>query len=144
MSARPQFIIDSSVFVAALRGGEPNSDAGLQFLRLLENGQITALIPETVLIEVVAAIWRRTSDSDLVATVTETLLALPGLQIVGLPNRRRVLTIAATSGLRGMDCVVVATCAEQSARLLTFDSEMKRRAQPFVSIVDILEAVTLD
>ncbi len=68
-------VVDSSVFVAAFREQERFSREAFLFLQRIERGEITAVIPLSVLIEVVAAIRRRTAKDALAKKVEVVPLA---------------------------------------------------------------------
>ena len=72
-----QLVIDSSVFVAAFREQEKESEACLRLIEKIESGEVSAVIPTTVLLEVVAAIARRTSDAHLARRIGMRLVSFP-------------------------------------------------------------------
>lgn len=53
-------MIDSSVFVAAFREEETHSREAFRILEKLEDETMSAVIPVSIILEVVAAIRRRT------------------------------------------------------------------------------------
>jgi hypothetical protein len=70
-----RLVVDSSVFVAAFRDLEPSSTECFRFLSSLEKGTHQAVVPATVIVEVVAAISRRTKDPVLGRRVGMRLLS---------------------------------------------------------------------
>jgi len=61
--------LDSSVIVAAFRENEKKHKKCLKLLEKVKNGQHTAVEPYTVLVEITAAIKRRTGSEELAETV---------------------------------------------------------------------------
>ena len=126
--------VDSSVIVAALRREEDLHGACQRVLGQIDSGDHTAVEPFTVLVEVVAAIRRRTGSPALALRVHRDLAAMPSLRFVELDARRAgaAARIAEESGLRGMDAIVVQIAQEFGAALVTQDAEMLRRTQSLV------------
>jgi predicted nucleic acid-binding protein len=134
-----KIVIDSSVFVAAFREQEPHSKEALQILQLLEKGVLSAIIPVSVIVEVVAAIFRRTQKNELAHQVGEKILSFPHISLIDFSAFRMAmyLDIAMESGLAGMDVIVVGTAKEFQVPLITFDKEMMSRTRNYANIIDI-------
>lgn len=134
-------VVDSSVFVAAFREDEPFSREAFSVVERLEAGIITIVIPVSVLIEVVAAIRRRTGSRTFALQVSERLLQSPAMSLIDLSAFRlqHLLAAASQSGLSGMDAIVVAIASEFNVPLVTLDHEMARKASLFVTVKDIRE-----
>jgi predicted nucleic acid-binding protein len=137
-------VVDSSVCVAAFREHERFSREAFLFLQRIEKSEITAVIPLSVLVEVVAAIRRRTDKEALAAKVTEALLGLRSLTIVDLTAFRMttLLDLAQRSGLRGMDILVVGVAKDFQIPLVTLDDELERQASLYVPTKTIHELIT--
>jgi len=92
-----------------------------------------------VLVEVVAAIRRRTGAADLAARIERDFLALAVLRFIELElNRaraREASAIARAAALRGMDALLLQVAREFGATLVTLDREMLDRAAPYVDPV---------
>lgn len=103
--------IDSSIFVAALHRDERYSDECLKLLQKVDRGEYQVVIPMTVLIEVVAAIKRRTGSSGLAVKARDFILQIKNLSFVDLNYERtiRIIDFVIENKLRGMDALVVAT-----------------------------------
>ena len=131
--------LDSSVIVAALREQEEKHSQCLSLLEKVKNAEHIAIQPYTVLVEVSAAVKRRTSSQRLARLVKELLQNIDTVNFVELEAIRAdaASDIAARTGLRGMDAVVVQVAQEFDAALVTLDKEMVRRAK---SIVDTKSA----
>ena len=87
-------------------------------------------MPYSVLVEVVAAIRRRTGSEHLALETQKMLEGLPSVSFVMLDGRSaaKACRIAAKTGLRGMDALVVQVAREYKAELITFDQEMLQKA----------------
>lgn len=133
-----KIVIDSSVFVAAFREDEPHSREAFRILEKLEAGAINAFVPVSVILEVVAAIRRRTSSQELAQQVGEKILAYANLSIIDLDTFRmaKFFELASESGLKGMDVLVVGVAREFDIPLLTLDKEMADIARRYVEIID--------
>ncbi len=97
-------------------------------------GEHQAIQPVIVLVEVVAAMRRRTGSADVARRIAEELRSFPLLQFVELDTLRadRALEVALATGLRGMDAIVVQTAHEFGAVLTSIDNEMLQLAASLV------------
>lgn len=134
-----KLVVDSSVFVAAFREEEPYSREAFHLVSLLEKGKHTVILPVTVILEVAAAIRRRTSNDELAKSVGEKLLTFPEISLIDITAFRMAhyLDMASESGLAGMDVIVVGVAREFDVPLLTLDREIMSRGRAFVKILDI-------
>jgi predicted nucleic acid-binding protein len=128
--------LDSSVLVAALRKNEKKHSESLRLLQQIKEGKYTAIEPYSVLIEVVAAIRRRTNSRDLAEKVKMDFLNIGNLIFVDIDSTlaENAATTAAQIGIRGMDAIVIQTAIEYSASLVSLDNEMLEKAKPVVKI----------
>lgn len=134
--------LDSSLFVAALRTQEPEHQMALAVLQQVVAGQHVAIEPLTVLVEVVAAIRRRTGSMQLAERIQNDLLALPNLRFVEF-DHRRALAAAETARLtnvRGMDAIIVAAAREFGSALVTLDAEIQQRTSSVVTLATVADA----
>lgn len=136
-----KLVIDSSVFVAAFREEEPHSREAFRLLSRIESGTHAVIVPVTVILEVVAAIRRRTGNDALARNVGEKLLTLPGMSLIDVTAFRmaQYLGMASENGLSGMDSIVVGVAREFGVPLITFDKEIVSRGRAWVNIADITE-----
>lgn len=74
--------IDSSVFVAALRRNEPSHAACLGLLGQLADGRHVAIEPLTVVVEIGAAIRRRTNSESLARRIVTDLRTFRSLEFI--------------------------------------------------------------
>ena len=136
-----KLVIDSSVFVAAFRKEEPHSREAFRLVSQIEKGTHTAILPVTVILEVVAAVRRRTANNELAKSVGEKLLTFPKISLIDITAFRMAhyLDMASKSGLAGMDIIVVGVAREFDVPLFTFDREIMNRGRTFAKIRDIRE-----
>jgi predicted nucleic acid-binding protein len=128
--------LDSSVIVAALRKQEVHYEAAKNLLEKVKDGNHIAIEPYIVLIEVVAAIKRRTGSTELAKRVKNDLLAIDTINFTDLESTRAndASEIALNLGVRGMDAIVIQTAKEFNIPLITLDKEIIEKAKSFVDI----------
>ena len=137
-------MVDSSVIVTSLLEQEKEHKRAKAFLNL-SHSPITYsfLAPISVVVEVTAAIARRTRSNQLALEVRDNLLGLPFFSFYEL-TRSRGLTaseIAAQCKVTGMDALVIQVASEFQVPLLTLDQEMATRARPLVLIKHLQDLV---
>ncbi len=128
--------LDSSVIVAALRKQEVHYEAAKNLLEKVKDGNHIAIEPYIVLIEVVAAIKRRTGSTELAKRVKNDFLAIDTINFTDLESTRAsdASDIAMNLGVRGMDAIIIQTAKEFNIPLITLDKEMIEKAKSFVDI----------
>jgi predicted nucleic acid-binding protein len=133
--------LDSSVIIAAMRKQEEKHIHCRTLLEHVKNAQHVAIQPYIVLVEVVSAIKRRTNSQRLALQVKESLLSIDTINFVELEPKRADLAaeIAAQTGLRGMDAIIVQIAQEFDTYLVTLDEEMIRKAETIIKIKSIDE-----
>ena len=122
--------VDSSVIISTLLPSEKRHEEACAIWDRVLSGEIAAVMPYSVLVEVVAAIRRRTG-SELFAHETQKMMeGLSNVSFVMLDRRSaaKACQIATKTGLRGMDALVVQVAKEYKAELITFDLEMQQKA----------------
>ncbi|MEA1868646.1 MAG: type II toxin-antitoxin system VapC family toxin [Euryarchaeota archaeon] len=137
--------IDSSVIVAALREQEEKHEICKRLLERVKNGEFVALEPCTVLVEVVAAIKRRTGSEYLAERVKSGLENIDSINFLDLISIRAddAANIAKETGVRGMDAIVIQIAKEFGSPRVSLDMEMAGRSRFIVDIVDIEDAMKL-
>jgi len=97
-------------------------------------GNLYAIMPFTVLVEVVAAVRRRTGSSRLAREVKEAILKTENVFFVITDDDAAVHAAHkdAKTGLRRMDAVVVQVAKEYDAELVIFDEEMMRKSKAVI------------
>jgi|GEM_PF-211672 len=135
--------LDSSVIVAALNKHERQHRECRRLLQMVKDGEFIALEPYTVLVEVAAAIRRRTGDSDLARRVRDDLQDIETLKFMELTTGRATMAaqIAEETGTRGMDAIVIQVAKEFDNPLISLDAEMIDRARPTVKTEAVEDVV---
>lgn len=123
--------IDSSVVVASLLAHDPRHREALVLMEQVLQGGMRAVMPCSVLVEVVAAIRRQTGSEQAALEVEETLLAAGGILFLDITRKtaRDAARLAASIGVKGMDALVVQTALDHHAQLVSFDEEMLRKSR---------------
>jgi predicted nucleic acid-binding protein len=118
--------IDSSVIIASLLKKEPRHKQALEIWNAILSGRNVAIMPYSVLVEVVAAIKRRTGSESLAMEVKKELLNIEAISFVILDDKSAVeaADLAAKTGVRGMDALLIQVVKEFGTELISFDEEM--------------------
>jgi predicted nucleic acid-binding protein len=133
--------LDSSVIVAALREQEKYFKKAQHILKEVKDGNHTAICSNINLVEVTAAIKRRTGSTELAQQVKNDLLHVPNLHFLGLNATRRdeAAVLASYCGLRGMDAIIVQISRENGTKLVTLDKEMQKKARSETTVIPVTE-----
>lgn len=133
--------LDSSVIVAALRKQEVHHKVAKKILENVKDGKYIAIEPYIVLIEIVAAIKRRTGSTELANRVKDDLLAIDTINFTDLESTRAINAseIAMNLGVRGMDAIVIQTAKEFNVPLITLDLEMIEKSKSVISVLTVDE-----
>ncbi|MBI5400183.1 type II toxin-antitoxin system VapC family toxin [Candidatus Saganbacteria bacterium] len=128
--------LDSSVFVAALREREEKHEICKKILEGVFNGTFEVFEPFSVLVEVVAAIKRRTKSTELAKKIKTALLSVETIVFEELVAFRaqEASDLAISTGIRGMDVLVVQTAKENKSVLVSLDNEMLHLIKGIVSV----------
>lgn len=126
-----ELTIDSSVIVASLLEQEKDHLKALSMWKKVITGKAIAIMPYTVLVEVVAAVRRRTGQKELAQKVKKELLSIDtaNFVIIDPDSASDASDIAIESGVRGMDAVVIQTAKEYKTALVSLDAEMIDKAE---------------
>ncbi len=126
--------LDSSVILAALRNQEEKHEQCRWLLEAVEEAQIIAIQPYSVLSEVTNAIKRRTSSQRLAERIKQVLQSINTMNFVGPEARRTemVSDIAMRTDMGIMDAVVVQIAFEFGTTLISLDEEMMKKAKSIV------------
>jgi predicted nucleic acid-binding protein len=118
--------IDSSVIIASLLKKESRHKQALEIWNAILSGRNVAIMPYSVLVEVVAAIKRRTGSESLAMEVKKELLNIEAISFVILDEKSAVeaADLAAKTGVRGMDALLIQVAKEFGTELISFDEEM--------------------
>ena len=137
--------LDSSVIVASLREQEEKHVVCKHLLERVKNGEFVALEPYTVLVEVVAAIRRRTGSEHLAEMIKSGLENIDSITFLDIISSRAddAANIAKETGVRGMDAIVIQIAKEFGSPLVSLDMEMIERSKSVVTTVNIEDVVKL-
>jgi predicted nucleic acid-binding protein len=127
--------IDSSVIISSLLIKESRHREALKIWEQVLLGKSLAIMPYSVLVEVVAAIRRRTGSRELALQVKKELLIADSVSFVILDatSANQAAEVAAETGIRGMDALVVQVAKEFNSKLVSFDDEMVNKTLKFLS-----------
>jgi predicted nucleic acid-binding protein len=131
--------IDSSVIVAALHENEVKHKECKSLFEKVKNGEYLAIEPFIVLVEVVAAIKRRTGSSHLAERVKTDLCNIDSIVFMEVVSYRahEAADIAKEIGVRGMDAIVIQIAREFNVPLVSLDSEMLERSKSIIRINEV-------
>jgi predicted nucleic acid-binding protein len=123
--------VDSSVIISSLLAKEPRNKEARKIWESVLSGKNLAILPYSVLVEVTAAVRRRTGSKQLALQVKEELLGIEAVSFVVLDDRSAdgAAKIAAETGVRGMDALVIQVSREFGTQLITFDDEIIKKVQ---------------
>ena len=123
--------VDSSVIISSMLSQEARHVEACDLWNNVLVGKWFAVVPYSILVEVVAAIRRRTGSEDLARQTKKELLSIQSLSFVVLDDAsaKKAADLAAKTGLRGMDALVVQVAKEYKSELLSFDKEMLEKAK---------------
>lgn len=135
--------LDSSVFIAAIRKKEIDHIKCKKLIESIANGDYKVVVPCIVLVEVVAAVRRRTGSKEFAKVVAEQMLNIPTITFFDLikPRVKNACKIAVESKLRGMDAIIVQLAKEMNAVLVTLDEEIMKRADGFAKVGSLEDLV---
>lgn len=127
--------IDASVLVAAGARDDPAHSASLAFLQAVIDAGRAIHQPTLSLVEVAAAIARRTNDDALAREAGLRLLQLPRLVVhpLDLELAAEAAALAGQLRLRGADAVYAATARRGGVVLVTLDDQVRTRTAPIVA-----------
>lgn len=128
--------LDASVWLSAISPAESAHDACSTLIAALVNQRVELHQPGLFIVEVAAAIARRTRSKALAMDASRAALAAPLLALYELDHQRAATAanIAAVCTLRGADAVYVATARDAGAILITLDRELLERGASVVSV----------
>lgn len=123
--------VHSSVIIASLLKTEARHKEAFAIWEDILKGKSFAIMPLSILVEVVAAIRRRTGSEELATEIKKELIGIDNISFVIIDDKAAMeaADIAAKTGLRGMDAIVVQVAKEFGADLISFDEEMIKKAK---------------
>ena len=108
-------------------------------LQQVKEGKYMALESAIVLVEVTAAIRRRTGSRRLARQVRENLLQLDFLFFLELTESRMnsAARIGERVSLKGMDAIIAQVAEEEDSVLVTLDREFAEKVAEIVSVEEV-------
>jgi predicted nucleic acid-binding protein len=121
--------LDASVWLASVLAGEPAHQASVETITEAQRARHRLLQPPLFLVEVSAALARRTGAPARGLDALRAVLALPRLEIAEWTPalNASAATLAAERLLRAGDACYLATAASANATLVTLDLELQAR-----------------
>lgn len=129
--------VDASVWVAAdPMAGEAHAEAAA-FLESVLRAGLAIHQPAITLVEVAAAIARRTGDPDLARRAAAIVLRTPRLVVhpLDMDAAGDAAELAADTRLRAADAIYASTARRAGTTLVTLDLELLARARDLVPAV---------
>lgn len=119
--------VDSSIIVSALVEKEARHHEASEIWEKVIDKSFFAILPYTILVEVVSAVNRRTGNEELAENVLNFLISLGSIQFVDVNSDRSIQSskFAIDSKTRGMDAIIIEVAKEFGTELVTFDEEMR-------------------
>lgn len=127
-------VVDASIWVSLLAADDVNHAATLRwFERQIASGNPLAA-PTLVLVEVAAAMTRRTGDPSTGVSAAMRLRRMPELVLIDLSIERaeHAASVAARLALRGADAVYVALAVSLGTALVSWDRQQRERSATVV------------
>jgi predicted nucleic acid-binding protein len=126
--------IDASVIVAA---GAPDDPASIDAQEFLGSAFVAGMVlhqPTLTVVEVSAAVARRTRDPELARDAGLHVLSMPGLVLhdLDVESAGAAAAMAGQSKLRAADAIYAATAARHGSVLVTLDDELLARSAPMI------------
>lgn len=130
-------VIDASVYISALRGGEAVHAKSSAWLARAVTSKEPLAAPAIFLAEVGATLARRSGDTNLAQEVITRLEATGVIVLhpVGPDLARRAAALASQHRLRGCDAIYVALAQQLGETLVTLDEEQLARGTAVVTTV---------
>ena len=126
-------VVDASVWVSSLSVQDVNHDASRLWLEkyIVQGGLL--ITPFFLLLEVAAAISRRTGSSSLAREAVNTLTATHSIQFISMdsPLIQAAVEVAANLQLRAGDAIYVAIARKMNIPLISWDKEQLQKASVY-------------
>ncbi len=130
-------VVDASLWVARLVEGDAFHALSRAWLDEQRRDGTTFLAPTLLLVEVAAAISRRTGQPNLTKRATQALQRLPHLRLVAMDANlvQKAADLAADLGVRGADAFYIATAHQLGVPLATLDADQAQRAARLLQVL---------
>ena len=132
-------VVDASVWVSRLIEEDVFHDLCRQWLKGQQSKGTQFVAPALLLVEVAAAISRRTEDTGLARRAADALKTLPDLRLVEMSNDvvQSAVNVGAELGVRGADAFYIAVAQQLGLPLATLDSDQRQRAAHVIETWEI-------
>ena len=134
-------VVDASLWVARLIAQDAFHDLSRRWLDAQRSQGVQFVAPTLLLVEVAAAISRRTGDSGQAQLAAEALENLPDLRLVEMDQSvvQTAVRAGADLGVRGADALYIAIAQELTLPLATLDADQSERGSRVVEIWKVTE-----
>jgi len=128
-------VVDASIWVARLIEKDASHPLCRTWLDDRRAAGTRFLAPALLLVEVAAAISRRTGEPELARRAVDALRSLPDLRLVEMDQEvvATATSIAIDLGVRGADAFYIAIAQRLALPLATLDVDQRRRAERVVT-----------
>lgn len=126
----PQVVVDASVWVSIIMRQDTNHAQSFAWWQRYVGSGGLIFAPELLLVEVSAAVGRRTQHQQLAVQAVTFLQQATGLQFVAV-DTNLILDAADLAGrlnIRAADAIYVATAHQKALPLVSWDNEQLNRA----------------
>lgn len=130
------WVVDASVWTAHFMEDDVHYAASYAWIDARIRAGDELIGPDLLLVEVAAAITRRSGRVAPAEAAVSALLGAPHVRFVAMDEAQRdnAAQLAINLRLRGADAVYVAVARQLGAPLVTWDDEQLNRAGPAVSV----------
>ncbi|RLD07579.1 MAG: hypothetical protein DRI56_06615 [Chloroflexota bacterium] len=132
-------VVDASIWVARLIDGDVFHSISRQWLDKQRDKGMSFLAPTLLLVEVAAAISRRTGSSDLAQRAIDALENLPNLRLIDMDHKvvQTAIRVGVDLGVRGADAFYIAIAQNLNLPLATLDIDQRERGSQIVETLDL-------
>jgi predicted nucleic acid-binding protein len=130
------FTLDTSVIISAVQPAEASSADSRNFLRFIQERQISLFSPTLLMVEVAAVLSRSFNIAEEATAISVGLRYLPNQSWISLdPDLAyEAAQIAAQVRLRGADAVYAAVAHRFQTTLVTLDRQQLERLPPLLPV----------
>ena len=139
----PYIVIDASLWVARLVEGDAFHQISRRWLEAQRAEGKRFLSPALLMVEVAAAISRRTAKPALARRAVVVLQKLPDLRLVAMDQNivQMAADVASELGVRGADAFYIAVAQHLNLPLATLDVDQRERAKQIITVQKINENI---
>ncbi|MCO6473346.1 MAG: PIN domain-containing protein [Melioribacteraceae bacterium] len=118
--------IDSSILVSMFVKKEEKSNEARSIVHNLVSQNVSVILPNIVLIEVVSAIIRRTRSKEIALSAFQLLKGIPNFKFINVDSNltEYCCKIAVEAKLKNLDTIILSTALMHNSKLLSFDKAL--------------------